>query len=191
MTNNFNYNVFCIGSSGVGKTMFIKRVIFNTFIDYYEPGIEDDFRMGMEIDSNNIGHLSIIDSSHSYEGDSNTDFLNHMTLSIIKNSHGFICVYSIASLASFIEIQQKIELKQIKEKPIILIGNKCDLESLREVSIDQGRQFADSLRIPFFECSAKTGLNAKESVLQLTKNILAQSKIESNQSNNKSKCLIN
>ncbi len=40
--------------------------------------------------------------------------------------------------------------------PTVLVGNKCDLASERQVSYELGKQFADSLGCPFFETSAKT-----------------------------------
>lgn len=40
---------------------------------------------------------------------------------------------------------------------IILIGNKCDLEDMRQVSTEEGQRFAKQNGISFFETSAKTG----------------------------------
>ena len=45
---------------------------------------------------------------------------------------------------------------------VLLIGNKSDLEKERKISYEQGLQVAGKYGIPFFECSAKTGLNVHE-----------------------------
>ena len=37
----------------------------------------------------------------------------------------------------------------------ILVGNKCDLETDRQVSVEDGLHVAQILGIPFFEASAK------------------------------------
>jgi GTPase KRas protein len=52
--------------------------------------------------------------------------------------------------------------------PTVLVGNKCDLASERQVSYELGKQFADSLGCPFFETSAKTKV-CRRSVMVLTR----------------------
>ena len=45
---------------------------------------------------------------------------------------------------------------------IMLIGNKCDLEANREVSKEEGENFAKENGLFFLECSAKTDTNIEE-----------------------------
>ena len=56
----------------------------------------------------------------------------------MRTGEGFLCVYSITSRHSFEEInvfhQQILRVKDRDYFPIIIIGNKCDLENSREVS---------------------------------------------------------
>lgn len=42
---------------------------------------------------------------------------------------------------------------------MILVGNKSDIGSERKVSIEDGKKLAEKYKMPFFECSAKTGYN--------------------------------
>ena len=44
----------------------------------------------------------------------------------------------------------------------VLVGNKSDLEELREVTFEQGQKYADEHEMLFFECSAKAGFNVEE-----------------------------
>lgn len=57
----------------------------------------------------------------------------------MKIGEGFLLVYSITSFSSFEEIQKLYsQIKRIKNSesfPVILVGNKCDLESKRQVSL--------------------------------------------------------
>uniref|UniRef100_A0A8D2NS47 RAP2A, member of RAS oncogene family n=1 Tax=Zosterops lateralis melanops TaxID=1220523 RepID=A0A8D2NS47_ZOSLA len=47
--------------------------------------------------------------------------------------------------------------KEVYEKvPVILVGNKVDLESEREVSLSEGRALAEEWGCPFMETSAKS-----------------------------------
>ena len=52
------------------------------------------------------------------------------------------------------------------------MGNKCDLESQRQVSWNEGKEFADSLGMQFLETSAKDKINIDEAFMTLTKAIL-------------------
>ena len=55
---------------------------------------------------------------------------------------------------------------------ICLIGNKIDLENKREVSYEEGKNFAEENELLFFETSAKEGNNIQEIFFQSATNIL-------------------
>uniref|UniRef100_A0A5F9CVZ5 RAP2A, member of RAS oncogene family n=1 Tax=Oryctolagus cuniculus TaxID=9986 RepID=A0A5F9CVZ5_RABIT len=46
--------------------------------------------------------------------------------------------------------------QQMEKVPVILVGNKVDLESEREVSSNEGRALAEEWGCPFMETSAKS-----------------------------------
>lgn len=60
----------------------------------------------------------------------------------MRNGEGFVLVYSITSLRSFEQIQklykQISRVKDLESFPVILVGNKCDMEQDRQVPI-QGK----------------------------------------------------
>ncbi len=76
-------------------------------------------------------------------------------------SHGFILTFSIDDIHSFevIEHVNKILLEGIGTKyiPRILVGNKSDLESQREVDKEKIKKMAQMMKCPFIECSALNG----------------------------------
>ncbi|XP_027500908.1 ras-related protein Rap-2a isoform X2 [Corapipo altera] len=49
-----------------------------------------------------------------------------------------------------------IEKARYEKVPVILVGNKVDLESEREVSLSEGRALAEEWGCPFMETSAKS-----------------------------------
>lgn len=55
----------------------------------------------------------------------------------MRNGEGFVLVYSITSLRSFEQVQklydQIARVKDVDTFPIILVGNKCDVEHDRQV----------------------------------------------------------
>ena len=60
----------------------------------------------------------------------------------MRTGEGFLLVYSITSRQSFEEImtfqQQILRVKDKDYFPIIVVGNKCDLEGERQVSTEGG-----------------------------------------------------
>ena len=65
-----------------------------------------------------------------------------------------------------ISIHAPVEVK------LILVGNKSDLDKERRVSYEEGLQVAGKYGVPFFECSAKTGLNVHEMFNKMGADIL-------------------
>ena len=83
----------------------------------------------------------------------------------MREGQGFLLVYSIIDSPTFDEIEMLRE-KIIRTKddepeniPIVICGNKCDLESRRQISTEQGEQLAASWKCKFFETSAKERIN--------------------------------
>ena len=72
-----------------------------------------------------------------------------------------IIVYDITRAETFQELDRWIaefrSTPDTKDAPIAIIGNKMDLEDIRNVSIEEGKKYAESISVPFFECSAKLG----------------------------------
>ena len=46
--------------------------------------------------------------------------------------------------------------------PRVLVGSMKDLSEVREVTSQQAQSLADNWRIPYLECSSKTGENVAE-----------------------------
>jgi GTPase SAR1 family protein len=75
--------------------------------------------------------------------------------------HGYILTFAIDDNQSFEIIQHvnRILLEGIGTKyiPRILVGNKKDLNSTREVSEERIKKLAKTLKCPYIECSALQG----------------------------------
>jgi len=95
----------------------------------------------------------------------------------MKTGQGFLLVFSITSLASLQELSeirdQIIRIKDDPSIPIVLVGNKCDLEEDRAVS--RGRAFAVSQawgNAPYYETSARRRNNVDECFRDLCRQII-------------------
>lgn len=85
-------------------------------------------------------------------------------------------VYDITKLSSFESVEQWIKEVQAGDDDgdlvIMIIGNKSDLEEEREVTKEQGLDFAKKINSFFMETSAKDFINVSESFSQLINVIL-------------------
>ncbi|KAJ6780943.1 hypothetical protein PWT90_09801 [Aphanocladium album] len=102
----------------------------------------------------------------------------------IRDGEGFVLVYSIASRSSFSRIKRfHHQIQRVKEScasspsypgspisaatpqlpvPIMLVGNKSDRVTEREVSTQEGHALARELGCEFVEASAKNCINVEK-----------------------------
>jgi len=84
----------------------------------------------------------------------------------MKNGEGFVLVYSITSQRSLEDLdpirQGIIRHKNSSNVPMVLVGNKCDLDKKREVDTKEGKELAKGYGCPFMESSAKSDVNITE-----------------------------
>lgn len=93
----------------------------------------------------------------------------------MKKGQGFILVYSISSQGSLddlLEIKEQLEInKESNDIPLVLVGNKTDLEEDRVVTFEEGVQLAKTFNCSFMETSAKSRLNIDQIFFDLIKQI--------------------
>ena len=65
-----------------------------------------------------------------------------------------------------------LQVKEAEKFPMVLVGNKCDLESERKVTLEEGKDLAKTWNIGFFETSAKARINIEESFMELVTQVL-------------------
>ena len=173
---NFNYllKYVIVGDAAVGKSNLLLRYTHGEFKEEYQLTIGVEFGSNNIIVDNNIFRIQIWDTA----GQEN---FRSITRSYYKNSACALIVYDITRRQSVENLINWIEdCKNSSPKTVfmVLIGNKCDLEKNREVSEEEGREFAEKYGMLFFETSAKTGKNVEEVFKESTK-IIAQ-KIKEN-----------
>lgn len=161
------YKLVVVGGGGVGKSALTIQLIQSHFVDEYDPTIEDSYRKPCNIDGDQA-LLDILDTAGQEE-------YSAMREQYMRTGEGFLLVYSIDSKSSLDELQNFYEqIQRVKESenvPVLVVGNKCDLENERQVSYEEGELLADSFNCKFMETSAKQRINVEEAFYDLVRSV--------------------
>ncbi|KAL4225342.1 Calcium release activated channel regulator [Mactra antiquata] len=164
------YKVLILGDASVGKTALLRCLTGKEFHDRLLPTIATDFvKKTFEVDGAII-ELQIWDTA----GQERFHSMNRWQYRGVK---GVVMVYDVTDQSTFNHLFYWLksvneEMEQTHNKydpvPIVLLGNKSDLESGRKVKLKDGQQLADKeLAFEFLETSAKTGKNVYDAFRKL------------------------
>ena len=109
----------------------------------------------------------------------------------IRNGHGFIIVFSLASKQSFNDIrairEQILRVKNLDFVPIILAANKMDVNE-KEVTYEDVNSLAIEWNVPFLETSAKSSKNINTLFTEIVSQMNLQPYNETKKRRDKSCC---
>ncbi|KAL0215969.1 hypothetical protein P9112_008153 [Eukaryota sp. TZLM1-RC] len=169
-----DYQVVVVGSGGVGKSALSARFVLGKFLERYDPTIEDSYRKAVDVDGSAL-RLEIMDTAGQDEYDSIRE-------QYLQGGNGFLLVYAIDSQESFDKAvslrDQILSLQNRQDVPIVLVGNKCDLEDARAVTNDEGKLLAEKFGCEFFETSAKEEVNVDEAFYALVRAVMNDSSLK-------------
>ncbi|XP_076987239.1 ras-related protein R-Ras isoform X2 [Tamandua tetradactyla] len=135
------------------------------FVSDYDPTIEDSYTKICTVDGV-PARLDILDTAGQEE-------FGAMREQYMRAGHGFLLVFAINDRQSFNEVSklftQILRVKDRDDFPVVLVGNKADLEAQRQVSRSDASAFAASHHVAYFEASAKLRLNVDEAFEQLVR----------------------
>lgn len=164
-------------------------------METYDPTIEDSYRKQVVIDSQSC-MLEVLDTAGQEEYTALRD-------QWIRDGEGFVLVYSITSRSSFSRIQKfHHQIQRVKESsnasspigggylsspiqspivgggggqaPVMLVGNKSDRVTEREVSTQEGSALAKELGCDFVEASAKNCINVERAFYDVVRHLRKQ-----------------
>ncbi|XP_043405730.1 ras-related protein R-Ras2 isoform X1 [Chelonia mydas] len=122
------YRLVVVGGGGVGKSALTIQFIQSYFVTDYDPTIEDSYTKQCVIDEK-AARLDILDTAGQEE-------FGAMREQYMRTGEGFLLVFSVTDRGSFEEIykfqRQILRVKDRDEFPMILVGNKADLDHQRQ-----------------------------------------------------------
>lgn len=144
-----------VGSRSVGKSSMTVRYVEDHFVESYYPTIENQFSKTITY-KNQEYEVEILDTA-------GQDEFSIMNQKHLIGVHGYLLVYSVTSRQSFelIEVIRDKILNSIGADtiPMVLVGNKNDLNYQRQVSEAEGKKLADLFGCAFLETSVRDNIN--------------------------------
>ncbi|XP_012221584.1 GTP-binding protein Rit2 isoform X4 [Linepithema humile] len=145
------YKIVVLGDGGVGKS-------------------EDSYQKQAVIDGE-AALLDILDTAGQVE-------FTAMREQYMRCGEGFMICYSVTDRHSFqetMEYRKLISRVRANENiPLVLVGNKFDLQHQRKVTTEEGKALAEELGCPFYETSAALRQFIDDAFFSLVRQIRAK-----------------
>uniref|UniRef100_A0A674P759 small monomeric GTPase n=1 Tax=Takifugu rubripes TaxID=31033 RepID=A0A674P759_TAKRU len=178
------HKVIMVGSGGVGKSALTLQFMYDEFVEDYEPTKADSYRKKVVLDGEEV-QIDILDTAGQEDYAAIRD-------NYFRSGEGFLLVFSITEQESFsatVEFREQIlRVKAEEDKiPLLVVGNKSDLEERRQVSVEEARGKADEWGVQYVETSAKTRANVDKVFFDLMREVRGKKMSENKDKNGKGK----
>lgn len=149
---DYSFNTCLLGDSNVGKTSLMSRFVDDKFTEEFNKTIFTGIGVRTLNINNNTVKLRIWDHA-------GQERFRPITRSAFRNIPGVIIIYDATNENSFLNVDywiQDLDRYTSYNDCKMLVGNKCDLESERQVSYEDGEKKAKQHGMKFREATAKS-----------------------------------
>lgn len=144
--------IIILGDSGVGKTSLMNQYVAKKFDNRYKATIGADFLTKDITDpvTSDPVTLQLWDTA-------GQERFQSLGSAFYRGADACVLVFDITVQDTFAHLTSWMEEFAIQagKKPYVLIGNKSDLESKRQVTQKTAKQWASNENVSYFETSAK------------------------------------
>ncbi|XP_034401920.1 ras-related protein Rab-25-like [Cyclopterus lumpus] len=155
---NFVFKVVLIGESGVGKSNILSRFTKNEF------NHDSRTTIGVEFSTRTV-HLDNYTIKAQIWDTAGLERYRAITSAYYRGAVGALLVYDISKHLTYESADRWLKELFDHADPhivVMLVGNKRDLESLRTVPTEEGKDFAEKRGLMFMETSALDSTNVED-----------------------------
>ena len=174
MKPDYTFKYIVVGNAFVGKSNIIYRFVQGKFNENYKATINLDFSYKNLKIGDKIYRVQLWDTVGQEEFQS-------ISRGYYKSGVCALVVYDITNRESFNNVSTWVE--ECKNNgpstiSLVLVGNKIDLEDKRQITYEEGEDYANQNNMQFFETSALNGSNIDKMFNDTVESIIR--KIENN-----------
>jgi len=150
-TSNYTFKIVIVGDTGVGKTSLILRFAEGSFPTTTTASVNFDSKEKLLKMGKKVIKIQVWDTA-------GQERFRTISSTYYRGAQGIILAYDIADERSFTNTTRQWLLEVDRYAPSVakvLVGMKKD--GNRVVSVEDAKEKAQELNIPFMELSAKTG----------------------------------
>jgi len=167
--------VIILGDSGVGKTSLMNQYVHKRFSNQYKATIGADFLTKEVMIDDKLVTLQIWDTA-------GQERFQSLGVAFYRGADSCVLVYDVTDAKSFDNLESWMDEflvhaapRNADTFPFVVLGNKADMASKRQVSVAKAKAWCNSKGdIPHFETSAKEALNVEQAFHTIAKNALQQ-----------------
>lgn len=164
------FKILLIGDSGVGKSCLLTRFTKDSYTDTTPSTIGVDFRIKYVNYKGQKCKLTIWDTA-------GQERFRTLTSSYYRGAQGIIFVYDVSRKDTFDNLEgvwmREVDMYSTIEDAVkMVVANKVDLDTLRQVSKEEGLEFARRHGCLFVETSAKVNIAVGQAFEELVLKIL-------------------
>jgi len=167
---DYLFKILLVGESGIGKSCLLLRFADDAFTDAFISTIGVDFKIKTVDINSKCVKLQIWDTA-------GQERFRTITTTYYRGAHGVILCYDITDRTSFSKLSNWLgEIHKFAKEDVVilLVGTKADLNTKREVSTQEGQDFANAHNMHFLETSAKNNLGVTQAFMELATTVVTK-----------------
>ncbi|XP_053386909.1 ras-related protein rab-11.1-like [Mercenaria mercenaria] len=167
---DYLFKVVVVGDTETGKSNLLTRFTKDEFNSEYRPTI------GVEFGTKNVNLKGKTITAQVWDTAGQERYMA-ITSAYYRGAVGALIIYDITNRSSYTSVEKWItEIKNNAEEgvPIVLVGNKLDLEGKREIPTKEANEYASKHGLEFIESSALTSKNVDEAFGKLLTEIYSR-----------------